>query len=265
MNTNLSLAYKSQRAGLTGAAAVLVLLVLSSLVQAQNPDAREIVKKAVDKMRGETSRAEVTMSIIRPSWQRTLSMKTWTKGTEYSMILVTEPAREKGTAYLKRKNEIWNWVPRIGRTVKLPPSMMKQSWMGSDFRNDDLIKESSMVEDYTHELAGDTVLNDRDCYRIHLTPKPNAPVVWGRIDLWITKKEYLQLRVEFYNEDGELIDIMRGSEIREMDGRVITTVLEMLPADKEGHKTVLEYESIRFNEPISNDFFTVQNMKRLDD
>ncbi len=227
-------------------------------------DAKEIVEKATEKMRGETSEAEVQMKIIRPNWNRTISMKTWTKGTEYSLILITDPAREEGTTFLKRENEIWNWVPRIGRTVKLPPSMMKQSWMGSDFRNDDLIKESSMVKDYTHELVADTLMQDRETYHIQLHPKPDAPVVWGRVDIWITKKEYLQLRAEFYDEDNELIDIMKGSDIREMGGRVITSTLEMIPADKNNQKTVLEYESIIFNEPISIDFFTVQNMKRIE-
>jgi outer membrane lipoprotein-sorting protein len=231
------------------------------VVRAQ--DATEIVDKAVEKMSGQSSKAEMQMKIVRPGWQRTISLSTWSKGTEFSMILVTAPAREEGTSYLKRQNEIWNWVPRIGRTVKLPPSMMKQSWMGSDFRNDDLIEESSMVTDYSHMLVGDSTINDRSCYHIEMTPKPTAPVVWGQVDIWISKQEYLQLRTEFYNEDGELVDILEGSDIREMDGRVITSKFEMIPADKQDQRTVLEYESINFDIDISEDFFTVQNMKRL--
>ena len=121
-----------------------------------------------------------------------------------------------------------------------------------------------MVEDYTHELVGDSVLNDRECYHIHMRPKPDAPVVWGGVDIWISKDEYLQMRVEFYDEDGDLIDIMKGSDIQEMGGRVITTVLEMIPANKKDQKTVLEYNSITFNEPIPTSFFSVQNMRKLE-
>ncbi|MGK7371085.1 MAG: outer membrane lipoprotein-sorting protein, partial [Candidatus Halalkalibacterium sp. M3_1C_030] len=115
----------------------------SLIVQAQ--DATEIVKRADEKMRGESSRAEITMEIIRPTWSRSISMKAWSLGMDYSLILVTAPARDEGTAYLKRGNEIWNWLPDINRTIKMPPSMMSQSWMGSDFSNNDLVEESSIV------------------------------------------------------------------------------------------------------------------------
>ncbi|MGD8425995.1 MAG: outer membrane lipoprotein-sorting protein [Balneolaceae bacterium] len=237
----------------------LNLLTLSGHAQ----DASEIVKKADEKFRGDQSKAELTMKIIRPTWERTVSMRFWTLGTTYSMILITSPARDEGTAFLKRENEIWNWVPRIGRVVKMPPSMMSQSWMGSDFTNDDLIKEASIVTDYTHKLVGDSTVSGRECYNVELTPKPDAPVVWSKILMWISKDDYLELRTEFYNEYDEKVNVMEGSNIKTLGGRLLPAKLEMIPQDKKNQKTVLEYHQINFNPGISQRFFTVQQMKRL--
>lgn len=239
------------------------LLLTATPLYLPGQDASEIVRKADEKMRGESSRAEITMEIIRPTWKRTISLKAWSLGTEYSLILVTAPARDEGTAYLKRGNEIWNWLPDINRTIKMPPSMMSQSWMGSDFSNNDLVEESSIVTDYEHKLEGDSTLSGYASYKIQMNPKPQAPVVWGKLVSFISKDEYLQLRTEFYDEDLKLIKVMEGSEIKEMDGRTIPTKMEMKPMDEEGHKTVLIYSDIKFNIDISQNFFSIQNMKRI--
>ncbi|SMO45836.1 outer membrane lipoprotein-sorting protein [Gracilimonas mengyeensis] len=244
----------------------LVFLFLMGFVSIPvlGQDATEIIKKMDDKMRGETLEAEITMTIVRPSWERSISMKSWSKGTEFSLILITAPARDEGTAYLKRGNEIWNWVPSVGRTIKMPPSMMMQSWMGSDFTNDDLVRESSVVIDYTHELAGEETVEGYECYKIEMTPKPDAPVVWDRVDVWVTKEEFMQMRTEFFDESGELVNVMQSSNVQTFDGRQIPSKMEMIPQDKEGHKTVLEYESMEFNEKIPDGFFSVQNMRRVE-
>jgi outer membrane lipoprotein-sorting protein len=242
---------------------IALLMIMLFAVPVCSEDARTIVEKADQKMRGNTSIAEMSMKIIRPDWSREVTMKSWTKGTEYALILITAPDRDRGTTFLKRGNEVWQWVPSVERVIKMPPSMMMQSWMGSDFTNDDLVKESSIVKDYTHKIAGDSTIRGRDCYKIELTPKPDAPVVWGRLYLWVSKKDYLQLRIEFYDEDMELKNVMILSEIKEMGGRVIPTVLEMMPADEPDHKTVITYYSIEFNKPIEESFFSEQNMKRV--
>jgi outer membrane lipoprotein-sorting protein len=236
-------------------------LILSGVTLAQ--DATEIVRKMDEKMRGESLRAEVTMTIVRPDWSRQVTMESWSRGTEYSMILITAPARDEGTAFLKRGNEIWNWVPSVGRTIKMPPSMMMQSWMGSDFTNDDLVRESSAVTDYDHELVGEETIQGYECYKIEMKPKPNAPVVWTRVDIWVSKEEYLELKAEFYDEFGELINVMNGMEVKEFDGRMIPSKMEMIPMDEEGYKTILEYKSMEFNENIPQSFFSVQNMRRI--
>jgi len=241
---------------------VVTSLILSGVTLAQ--DATEIVRKMDEKMRGESLKAEVTMTIVRPDWSRQVTMENWSRGTEYSMILITAPARDEGTAFLKRGNEIWNWVPSVGRTIKMPPSMMMQSWMGSDFTNDDLVRESSAVTDYDHELVGEETIQGYECYKIEMKPKPDAPVVWTRVDVWISKEEYLELKAEFYDEFGELINVMNGMEVKEFDGRMIPSKMEMIPMDEEGYKTILEYRSMEFNENIPQSFFSVQNMRRLD-
>lgn len=240
---------------------IFALLHIWGSVYAQ--DATEIIQKMDEKMRGESLEAEVSMTIVRPNWERTISMKSWSRGNEYSLILITAPARDEGTAFLKRGNEIWNWVPSVGRTIKMPPSMMMQSWMGSDFTNDDLVRESSVVIDYEHELVGEETIEGYECYKIELTPKPDAPVVWERVDVWVSKDEYLQLKSEFYDEFGDLINVMKGMNVKEFDGRMIPARMEMIPMDKEGHKTVMEYQSMEFNEGISESFFSVQNMRRV--
>jgi outer membrane lipoprotein-sorting protein len=190
-----------------------VFLLVSTFSFVLIEEAKDVIKKADEKMRGKTSQSEMTIQIIRPTWTREMKMKAWTKETRFAMILITSPAKEKGTVFLKDNKEVWNWVPSIERVVKLPPSMMSQSWMGTDFSNDDLVKESSVVEDYIHSFAGDTVLEGRACHKIKLIPKPDAAVVWGKIILWIDKKDYMQLRAEFYDEENMLINTMQSSEI----------------------------------------------------
>jgi outer membrane lipoprotein-sorting protein len=240
---------------------VISFWLIANSLNAQ--DATEIVRKADQKMRGQSSYAEMSMTIIRPSWTREVSMKTWALGTEYSLILITGPARDKGVAYLKRGNEIWNWQPTIDRVVKLPSSMMSQSWMGSDFTNDDLVQESSIVKDYTHKMLGDSTIENIAVYKMELTPKPNAAVVWGKMILYVSKDNYYQLLTRFYDEDMYLINTMRGSDIQQFDARKIPSKLTVIPADEEGQKTVMQYKNMQFNIDIKPSFFSIQNMKNL--
>ena len=247
---------------LTPVLAVLLTSFLPAHLVA-GPTAKEVVQKMDANMRGDHSIQEMTMTIIRPTWKRTVSMKGWTLGQKYSMILITAPAKEKGQVFLKRDKEMWNWVPSIDRMIKIPPSMMSQSWMGSDFTNDDLVKESSVIVDYNHSFIGEETIDGRDCYKIKLLPKADAAVVWGKIILWITKKDYLELKVEFYDEDGYLMNTQYLSDIKSMGGRTLPTHWEMVPANEEGKKTVIVLEKADFKTPVPESFFSQQNMKRL--
>ena len=240
---------------------LLLILSLTSFVLAQ--DAAEIIKKADDKVKGSSSIATMTMKIVRPTWERTISMKSWGKGTDYSLTIVTAPAKEKGQTFLKRQNDLWSWNPTIARMIKLPPSMMSQGWMGSDYSNDDILKESSIIVDYTHTLIGSENISGKDCYKIKLTPKENAAVVWGSIIKWITKDSYLQLKTQYFDEDGELVKTEIGSEIKKMDDREIPTKMEIIPEDNKGNKTIVTIDSIDFDAEINDDFFSQQNMKKI--
>jgi len=225
--------------------------------------ALEIIDRADKKMQGNSSMSQMIMRIVRPDWTREIGIKGWALGKEYSIMLITSPARDKGSAFLKRESEIWNWQPSIDRVIKLPPSMMMQSWMGSDFTNDDLVKESSVVRDYTHNLVGDTTIMKRDTWKIELIPNEDAAVVWGRIEAYISKNDYLQLLFKYYDEDNYLINTMVMSDIKEMGGRVIPTRLEMIPAENPNQKTVIIYQILDFEIDIDSKFFSIQNMKRV--
>ncbi|MGB5227439.1 MAG: outer membrane lipoprotein-sorting protein [Eudoraea sp.] len=214
-------------------------------------------------MRGNSSSSNMTMKIVRPDWSREISMKGWSLGTDFSLILITAPARDQGTAFLKRDKELWNWQPTIDRVIKLPPSMMTQSWMGSDFTNDDLVKESSIVNDYDHFILGDTTITARDAWKIELVPKEGAPVVWGLILIYVSKDDYIELLIKYYDEDEFLINTMILSDIREMGGRVIPARMDMIPAENPEHRTVIHYNDIQFDIGINEDFFSIQKMKRI--
>ncbi len=239
----------------------LSVLLIYQFALAQS--AREVVQRADSLFRGETSRIELTMNIVRPNWTRELSIRSYSKGDQYAMIYILAPARDRGTAFLKRGNEVWQWVPNIQRVVKIPPSMMMQSWMGSDFTNDDLVREASVVDDYEHSFLGDTTIDGQEAWKIQMIPKPNAPVVWDKVITVITKKDYIQRRSEFYDETGALVNVMTLSEVKEMGGRLIPTHLVMEPLDKPGHRTEMRYLDVQFNIPIDNSFFSQQNMKRI--
>lgn len=241
--------------------AVAGLIILPINIQAQS--AKEIVETMDKKWRGDYVTQEMTMTIVRPTWERSISMKSWGRGLDYSMIFITAPAKEKGQVFMKRDKEMWNWIPSIDRMVKLPPSMMMQSWMGSDFTNDDLIKESSVVRDYDHSIIGEEEILERMCYKIQMIPKPDAAVVWGKVILWITKEDYLQLKIEFYDEDEYLVSTQNLSDIKQMGGREIPCRLEMIPADEEGKKTIIEIFSADYDTEVKEAFFSQQNMKRI--
>ena len=249
---------------LTGLLILYMVLSFNYLPSfAQNLSAREIVKKANDKATGNTSQGKMKMTIVRPDWTREVTMKSWSKGTQYYLIYITEPARDKGQVFMKRDQDMWNWMPGINRMIKLPPSMMGQSWMGSDFTNDDLVRMNSILDDFTHEIAGSENIQGFDCYIIDLTAKPEAAVVWGKIKLWIAKEDYYELKGEYYDEEGNLVNEMVSSNIRQMGDRQLPSKTVMSPVDKPGNQTILEMLDVIFNKPIEDDFFSQQNMKNI--
>ena len=223
----------------------------------------DILKKMEQRMKGDAMYAELSMQTIRPRYTREVSMKSWSLGNDYSLIFITAPARDKGVGYLKRDKEIWNYLPNIDRTIKMPPSMMSQSWMGSDFSNDDLVRESTILEDYDHRILAEEQLDGYDCWKIEMIPHPESSVVYSKVLLWVAKEKYFQMQVENYDEDEELVSTMHFKDIKMMWGKEIPAVMEMIPSDKPGHRTVLTYLAIDFNPKIEPDFFSIQNLKQI--
>jgi outer membrane lipoprotein-sorting protein len=230
----------------------------------QTISATEIIRKADDKFKGEqTGYSVMSMTIVRPAWQRTVEFKSWSKENDFALTLITSPAREKGQTFLKRRNEMWSWNPSINRLIKLPPSMMSQGWMGSDYTNDDILRESSVVNDYTHSIEGEEDIEGHPCYKIKLTANKNAEVLWGHKIWWVEKKEYIVLKAELYDEDGYLVRSERGTELKVLDGRLLPTLIELIPADSEGNKTILKIIEMKFNINMEESFFSQQNMKSI--
>ncbi|HHF3040871.1 outer membrane lipoprotein-sorting protein [Vibrio diabolicus] len=242
---------------------VLACVLLSSFSYAES--AFDIVQKSDQAMRGKSSYSEATMKIVRPDWSRSMTMKSWTKGTELSLVLVTAPAKDKGSASLKRHREMWNWVPSIERVIKIAPSMLSQSWMGSDFTNDDLINQSSIVVDYQHQLLQSETFDGDKVWVVDALAKPDAPVVWSKVRLWISQTSLLQRKVEFYDEFDELVNVLTTYDVKTLGGRDVATRMKMQPIDKPGNKTVLITHEAQFDFDIDDDFFSQQQMKALRD
>jgi outer membrane lipoprotein-sorting protein len=242
----------------------MTILSLASLQgYAQGLSADEIIRKADEKNRGLSSQGSMTMTVVRPDWTRTITMKVWSKSKDYSLVLITAPAKDKGQVFLKIKTEMWNWVPSIDKTIKIPPSMMLQSWMGSDFTNDDLVKQSSIVVDYNHKLLEKEKVREMDCYKIEMIPLPDAAVVWGKVIMWITATGYDQWMAEYYDEDNKLVNVSNSYDIRRMGDREIPTRIEVVPQNKKGQKTVMKIDDMKFNIRLEESFFSQQNMKKI--
>jgi outer membrane lipoprotein-sorting protein len=242
----------------------LFLLVVPLFLMAQTtPDAREIIRKTEDQLRGNSSEASISMSVIRPDYTRNVSFKSWALGEDFGLTLITAPSRDRGMAFLKRGREVWNWQPSIDRTIKMPPSMMMQGWMGSDLTTEDLVRQNSILNDYHHKLLADADVNGNICYAIELSPKAQAAVVWGKLIMYVGKSDYLQYKTEFFDEDMELVNTITGNVPKTFGSRTVLTELEVVPKGKPGHKTIFKYESLEFDIALQESFFSLQNLKRL--
>jgi len=242
---------------------IFMLILWFSITNLMAQNATEIIKKSDRKLRGNASYAEISIKIIRPKWEREMRLKNWTKGDDYAVSVIAYPAKEKGIVFLKRKNEMWQYMPAINRKIKMPPSMMLQSWMGTDLTNDDLVKQSSIVKDYTHKIIGEETINGLKTWKIELLPKEDAAVVWGKIYLWIDQKDYMQMQAEFYDEDGFLVNKMQASEPKMFDRRRLPSKIAFIPVDKPGQKTLIIYKKLKYDLPINPKYFSPNYMTRF--
>ncbi|MDB2581481.1 outer membrane lipoprotein-sorting protein [Schleiferiaceae bacterium] len=238
-----------------------LLLCFTTAALAQNPTS--ILQKAEAKLSGADVAAEVSIRTVRTRWERTMEAKIWNQGLDKTMILVTGPAREKGTVFLRNGDDVWHYVPGIKKIVALPAAMV-QSWMGTDFTNDALINAGSLAEDYNPTLLGIESVNGTKCFKIALAPKADAAVVWGQVITFISVDQFLQLRTEFYDEDDYLITTLEATEIKSFSGTNLPSKLRITPADDEGNFTEMTYKALNFNPTFAEGFFERSNMKRVE-
>lgn len=248
--------------------AVLALLVASP-VRAADPEVAEIVHRAEDALRGKTAETKLHMTITTPRWTRELVVRSWDdRPNDRSFVRVLDPPKDKGTAFLRDKDAFWTWLPRVERAMRVPPSMMLQPWMGSDFSNDDFAHESSLEDDYTPTLLGGRELDGTPAWQIELRPKPEAPVVWAKLELWIARENYAPLLYVYYDEPEpgrfEALRRMKFSDVRIEQGRAVPHVWEMTPLDKdkEGRSTRVVLEEIFFDKTLDPELFTQKNLRQ---
>jgi hypothetical protein len=215
-----------------------------------------------DLFRGKSSHGVMTMKVTTAHWSRALKLEEWSEGKQKSLIRILSPRKERGTATLKVGRDIWNYLPKVKRVIKLPSSMMGDSWMGSHFTNDDLVKDSRMADDYDYAV---TYRGDRDgetVTEITCKPKPDAAVVWGKIVMRIRDRDLMPLGGDYYDEDMKLARTMRFSGFREMSGRLVPAEMTIVPADKPGESTAVVYESLEFDAPQEKGAFSLRNLQR---
>lgn len=239
---------------------ITILILLPSFLFSQN--ATEIIKKTYEKSEGKSQYAEMTMQIVRPKWQREVTFKLCNLGTDYSLVLITGPVKDKGQTYLKVKDEMWMWNPTVSSVVKLGPSMMSQGWMNSDYSNDELLNSGSIIDDYNHKLVGSELIENIDCYKIEITPKDDKMIIWGKQVFWITKTSNLIMKNEFYDEDGFLVKTHISGDVKNMDGKELPTRFEIISEDNPNSKTVLIMNYINFDVKVDESFFNQQNMRK---
>lgn len=244
---------------------LLIALLLAAPASAAEPDIRDLVDKANKALRGDSSHGRLTMTIETPEWKRTLEIEGWNKERTYAFIKILSPAKERGNTTLRRKTEMWVWLPKVERVIKIPPTMMHSTWQGSDFTYEDIVKADSIVKDYTHKLLKTTKEEGRVIYHIEATPKPDAPVVWGKVLTDVALYEdgsVIPLNELDYSERGELIRTITLSDIKIMSGRRVPARLECVPARKKGQRTILQYKELEFDIPLKESFFSYQRLQK---
>jgi outer membrane lipoprotein-sorting protein len=240
---------------------LIILVLLGPVFAADAMDANALVENSFKYIRGKASIATVNMTIHRPDWERQMTIKTWTRGKKDSLFYIQSPPKDHGNGTLKKSREMWMYNPKINRVIKVPPSMMSQSWMGSDFSNNDLAKSDSFVNDYIHAIVGAETHNGKKVYVIKSMPKPEAPVIWGMQILKI-REDHIWLSQEFFDEDLKSVKIMTTLEIQMMGGKLYPKVWRMRETDKKDRYTQLTYSSLSFKSDLPDSLFTLTSLRQ---
>jgi outer membrane lipoprotein-sorting protein len=237
-------------------------LISASLIENGTLDLDAVVKHFEDLYRAESSISEAEFTITKPRRTKSMSLRIWTKGEEKALIVIQSPPREKGMATLKVEKNLWNYMPRIKRTIRIPPSMMLSSWMGSDFTNDDLVKESSYRKDYDYRLVGRS--DDPPGWLVSFEAKPGVVGLWDRFELVVSEDGKIPIEAKYYDRKGRFSRLLRWDTIREFDGKPIPSHLVLIPQDKEGHKTEMTYLEIDFDADLPETTFSLSRLEQSD-
>jgi len=239
---------------------ILIILIAAAPLLAQN--AEQIISKAENAIKGKSAHGTMKMTVKTPDYTRDLTMESWYVGNEKALIVIKSPPKEAGNKTLKIGNEMWNYLKNTETTIKIPPSMMLQSWNGSDFTNDDLVRESNLADDYHQKIIDEEKIDGEMCWKILMNPKPDAPVVWGKLFYWVRKKDNLPAKVEYYDEKGKLMRYMTFTEVKKMGGRTIPTVWTMHNVVKAHHSTSFVLLSMKFDINIPDRIFSFRELER---
>ena len=239
---------------------ILIVPTAGTQVEETTAEVKQIIRDIDQLYRSSSSYSEIEMEIVTPRWQRTLAMKCWTQGLDKTFLCITAPRKENGVATLRIGNEMWNYLPKTNKVIKIPPSMMMSSWMGSDFTNDDLVKEFSLFEDYSYELI--TVDSARDdLLYVNCIPREDLPIVWGNIVVAARRSDHLPIWQKYYDEKGKLMRVLQYRDIRKFGKRTLPSEMEMIPQAKEGHKTVIRYLQLDFDRNVDDGVFSLRNLR----
>jgi len=242
---------------------IFLLLVLMPMVSHAETDAGAIVMGAFEYWRGNASESVTDMTIHRPEWERNMRIRAWTRGESESLFVIISPAKDKGNGTLKTGKGMWIYNPKVNRVIKLPPSMMSQSWQGSDFSNNDLAKSDSLIHDYNHSLTGEERHEGKKVFVVTSMPKPDAPVIWGMIKMKI-REDHILLEEIFFDEDKKPVKIMTAFDIRLISGRLFPLKWKMKKADADKEYTLLDYTDLVFKDSIDPGLFRLPSLKNPD-
>ena len=246
---------------LVGLAAGLVVVFASAPAEGEttDPEVIQLLERVDDMFRGDSSQGRMTMRVKTKRWEREMVMSVWSEGTERSLVRIESPPKEKGVSTLRVENSIWNYLPKVDRTIKIPASMMGASWMGSHLTNDDLVQSSRYSDDYSCKLESPV---DESMWLVACTPDDDAPVIWGRVEIAISKSDTLPRTTRFFDDDGELVRTMSYLDVKSLDGRRLPTRILMEPADAPNEFTEMTYDELELDVELPERLFTLQSLKR---
>ena len=237
---------------------LFIMLLFCDLSSASALDLRMLIRSVEQQYSGESSEIEVEMTVKTGHWQRQLTMQSWSLGRKRFLVRILSPAKEKGVATLKVEREVWNYLPKVDRVIRIPPSMMGAAWMGSHITNDDLVKANRIDEEYDFRLLAE----DQQSWTIEGVPKPEAPVIWGKIVYRLQKQPLVPVQIEYFDEEGVLVRRIVFDDVQTVSGRTIPLRMTVLPVEKPQEQTVMHYRKVQFDIDLSKEYFTLRQLKR---